>query len=398
MTHLRKLVLLGGLLSLLLVGCDTSTSGLAEPRATESAQQASGTEIIWDKFGVPHIYGDDAASVFYGFGWSQAKSQGDVVLRLYGQARARGAEYWGAEYEDTDKWLLGNDVPERGRQWYDQQSDAFKQNLDAFAQGINDYATKHGDTIDPEVLKVLPVSGVDVVTHAHRLMNFIYVANPRRVIGNAAPPVKSGSNTYAVMPQKSKSGNTLLLQNPHLPWVTGFFTYYEAHLIGPDFEMYGATQVGLPVIRFAFNQNMGISNTVNGMLGATSYHLTLQDEGYVFDGEVREFESQTKTYKVLQEDGGLIEKSLLVRKTVHGAVFERDDGEIIALRVAGLDRPGMLQQYFDMLQAKDFDEFQTIMKRLQIPTFNITYADKAGNIEYLDNGILPKRDTGDMTF
>ena len=90
MTHLRKLVLLGGLLSLLLVGCDTSTSGLAEPRATESAQQASGTEIIWDKFGVPHIYGDDAASVFYGFGWSQAKSQGDVVLRLHGQARARG--------------------------------------------------------------------------------------------------------------------------------------------------------------------------------------------------------------------------------------------------------------------------------------------------------------------
>ncbi|MEC9260116.1 MAG: acylase [Pseudomonadota bacterium] len=398
MTNMRKLVLLGSLLSLLLVGCDTSTSGSAEPQATETAQQASGTEIIWDKFGVPHIYGDDAASVFYGFGWSQAKSQGDVVLRLYGQARARGAEYWGAEYEDTDKWLLGNDVPERGKQWYDQQSDTFKQNLDAFAQGINDYARKHGDTIDPEVLKVLPVTGVDVVTHAHRLMNFIYVANPRRVIGNAAPPVKSGSNTYAVMPQKSKSGNTLLLQNPHLPWVTGFFTYYEAHLIGPDFEMYGATQVGLPVIRFAFNQNMGISNTVNGMLGATSYHLTLQDEGYVFDGEVREFESQTKTYKVLQEDGSTIEKSLLVRKTVHGAVFERDDGEVIALRVAGLDRPGMLQQYFDMLQAKDFEEFQTIMKRLQIPTFNITYADKAGNIEYLDNGILPKRDTGDMTF
>lgn len=392
------LFLLGAVLSLLLTGCDSSSSETAKTPDKETVLRASGTEIIWDTFGVLHIYGDDAPSVFYGFGWSQAKSQGDAILRLYGQARGRGAEYWGEKYEETDKWLLGNDVPERGKQWYRQQSEDFKQNLDAFAQGINDYANTHRDTIDAEVLKVLPVTGVDVVTHAHRLMNFIYVANPGRIIGNAAPPVKSGSNTYAVMPQKSKTGNTLLLQNPHLPWATGFFTYFEAHLVGPDFEMYGATQVGLPVIRFAFNQNMGISNTVNGMLGATSYHLKLKDDGYVFDGEVRKFDSEVKTYQVLQDDGSTIEKSLLVRKTVHGAVFERDDGEIIALRVAGLDRPGMLQQYFDMLQAKDFDEFQSIMKRLQIPTFNITYADRAGNIEYLDNGILPKRDKGDLAF
>ncbi|MDO6477563.1 acylase [Alteromonas sp. 1_MG-2023] len=382
-------------LCLLISGCSKQEEVTQHEQLKE---QKSTTEIQWDTYGVPHIYGTDDESVFYGFGWAQAKSQGDIILRLYGQARARGAEYWGAEYEDTDKWLLGNDVPARGKQWYEQQEPQFKKDLDAFAKGINDYANKYPETIDPEVLKVLPVSGEDVVTHAHRLMNFIYVASEARTVGDAAPKVKNGSNTYAVMPKKSKSGHTMLLQNPHLPWATGFFTYYEAHLSGPDFEMYGATQVGLPVIRFAFNQNMGISNTVNSMLGATTYQLRLKDGGYLFDGEVLPFDTVVKSYKVLEKDGSLVEKTLPVRHSVHGAVFERKDGETVALRVAGLDRPGMLKQYFDMLQARSFDEFTSIMKRLQIPTFNITYADKAGNIQYLDNGILPKRKSGDLDF
>ncbi|NVK54823.1 MAG: penicillin acylase family protein [Alteromonadaceae bacterium] len=382
-------------LALIVSACNSPS----EPKHPLSdIKQKPATEIRWDTYGVPHIYGERAVDVFYGFGWAQAKSQGDIVLRLYGQARAKGAQYWGPEYEATDKWLLGNDVPSRGKQWYFAQSDSFKANLDAFAQGINDYAAQHSDTLTPEVLKVLPVTGADVVTHAHRLMNFIYVASPSRVIGNRAPPLKAGSNTYAVAPAKSTSGNTLLLQNPHLPWATGFFTYYEAHLSGPDFEMYGATQVGLPVIRFAFNQRMGISNTVNRIPGATIYHLTLKDQGYVFDGEVQPFERTEKTYQVLEPDGSLLTRTLVVRKSVHGAVFEREDGETVALRVAGLDRPGMLQQYFDMLKANSFAEFTTIMKRLQVPTFNITYADKEGNIQYLYNGILPKHESGDLAF
>lgn len=383
------------LFTFFILGLTACDKAVKTPPSTNSAKA---TEIRWDSFGVPHIYGDTAADVFYGFGWAQAKSQGDIILRLYGQSRAKGAEYWGAEYEETDRWLLGNDVPQRGRQWYLDQLDDFQKNLNAFADGINDYAKKYPETLDPEVLKVLPVTGVDVVTHAHRLMNFIYVASPSRVIGNRAPPLKAGSNTYAVAPKKSASGHTMLLQNPHLPWATGFFTYYEAHLVGPDFEMYGATQVGLPVIRFAFNQRMGISNTVNRIPGATIYHLKLNGDGYEFDGEVKPFTSVQKTYKVRQSDGSLVSKTLDVRQSVHGAVFERQDGETVALRVAGLDRPGMLQQYFDMLKADSFSAFTAVMERLQVPTFNITYADKEGNIQYLYNGILPKHSQGDLAF
>lgn len=359
-------------------------------------------EILWDRYGVPHIYGRDAAAVFYGYGYAQAQSHADEILRLYGESRGRGAEYWGEPYEGTAVWLIKNEVPERSKRWYDAQEPRFKANLDAFAKGMNDYAAAHADAIDPAVRVVLPVSGVDVVAHAHRLMNFVYVASPNLGGEGDAPENEylgeDGSNTWAISGAKTASGRPMLLQNPHLSWNTNYFTYYEAHLVGPDFEVYGATQIGLPIVRFAFNQQMGISNTVNSMLGATTYKLTLKDDGYLFDGAVRRFEVKTVRYKVRQGDGTIIDKPLEVKTTVHGPVFERKDGTTTALRVAGLDRPGMLQQYFDMVTAKNYAAFTAAMKRLQVPTFNISYADRDGNVEYIFNGLAPKRASGDIAF
>ena len=75
--------------------------------------QPTHTEILWDTWGVPHIYAKDVTSLFYAFGWAQTASHGDRLLRLYGQGRARAAEYWGEEYLDADRYLRIWRVPER---------------------------------------------------------------------------------------------------------------------------------------------------------------------------------------------------------------------------------------------------------------------------------------------
>ena len=51
------------------------------------------SEIIWDKYGVPHVYADNEEDMYYAFGWAQMHNHADLLLRLYGQARGRGAEY-----------------------------------------------------------------------------------------------------------------------------------------------------------------------------------------------------------------------------------------------------------------------------------------------------------------
>ena len=370
------------------------TASIAAP----SAKWGAG-EILWDSFGVPHIYAKTEEGGFYGFGYAQAQSHGNLLLRMYGESRARAAEYWGEKYESQDKWLVANDVPARSVQWFRQQTPQMQKNLEAFAAGINAYAAAHPDRIAAEVKVVLPLKGVDIIAHAQRLMNFGYIASDRKVLADPSINEAGGSNAWAVAPSRSASGKAMLLANPHLPWAPSQLTYYEAQITAPGLAIYGATQVGLPVLRFGFNNDLGFTNTVNTMQGFTSYRLTLEGNGYRFDGKVLPFKSETKSYKVKQADGTLKTVSFEQKSTVHGPVFTLPDGKtVIALKVAGLDRSGVLEQYLDMGKARDWATFEKALRRMQVVMFNIIYADRAGHILYLDNGLLPKHASGDLKY
>jgi acyl-homoserine-lactone acylase len=381
----------------------TLAAGASVPMASVAQAQAGaedsygGGEILWDSFGVPHVYGKTEAGAFYGFGYAQAHNHGDILLRMYGESRARAAEYWGEEFAKQDEWLVGNDVPARGLAWYGQQTPQMRANLDAFAAGVNAYAAANMDKIAPEVRQVLPLTGVDIMTHAHKLMNFQYIASDRRVLADPNTNEAGGSNAWAVAPSRSASGNAMLLANPHLPWAPGPLTYMEAHINAPGMAIYGATQVGLPVMRFGFNNDLGFTNTVNTMLGYTSYALTLVDGGYSYDGKTMPFTTARKSYKVRQADGTLRTVDFTQRYAVQGPVFDLPNGAgTIAVKVAGLDRPGVLQQYLDMGKAHDWAGFEAALRQMQVPMFNIVYADRDGHILYLDNGILPKHAGGDV--
>ena len=377
---------------------------LAVPAGSAPAPVASGPhgEILWDTFGVPHVFGKDEAGVFYGFGWAQVKSHANLVLRLYGQAQGRAAEYWGQDYAESDRWVVSNGIYDRAKQWYGQQTPQFRKDLDAFAAGMTDSARKNAANIDPEVLKVLPLTGVDVIAHAHRLFNYIYVTSLQQLQNIKDEHDVGGSNAWAVAPAKSKSGNTMLLANPHLPWAPSYFTYYEAGLEGPGIHMYGATQIGLPMLRFDFDDRHGFTNTVNTILGATIYKLTPAEggfqNGYMFDGKVMPFTTRQASFKIRQSDGSMKTEDLTIRSTVQGPVFTTKAGATVALRVAGLERPEALKEYWDLGMAKTYDQALAAFKKVQVPTFNIVYADREGNILYVDNGIEPKRKQGDFAY
>jgi acyl-homoserine-lactone acylase len=83
-----------------------------------TAAPALADEVLWDSYGVPHIYADSEAAAFKGFGWAQAASHGNILLRMYGESRARAAEYWGPDYAPLDRYLIAHDAPERAKAWY----------------------------------------------------------------------------------------------------------------------------------------------------------------------------------------------------------------------------------------------------------------------------------------
>ena len=369
--------------------------------ATPLFPASRGVEILWDRYGVAHVYAKNVEGLFFGYGYAQMQSHANLILKLYGESRGRAAEYWGEKNLDLTRWVLTNDVPERGDSWYRKQRPEFRRYLDAFAAGMNEYATRHPEAIAPEMKQVLPILPADPVIHVHRIVHFSYISSRTRVVaaatGKTPGPDDIGSNAWSIAPQRTANGHTLMVMNPHLPWMD-WYTYYETHLNAPGLNLYGASQIGFPMLRFVFTDYLGFTQTVNSIDGSDLYRITPKDDGYWFDGQVRKFESTEKTFKIRGADGSLRESKLVIRKTIHGPVVWDRDGKILALRTAALDRPFLIEQYWKMAIAHNLAEYEAQLKRLQVPTFNITYGDRDGHVMYLFNGTLPVRKKGDLAY
>jgi acyl-homoserine-lactone acylase len=174
--------------------------------------------------------------------------------------------------------------------------------------------------------------------------------------------------------------------------------FYEAQLLAPGYDAYGASLVGFPVLTYSFNDYQGWSHTINVFDGMDHYELTLEEAGYRWDGEVRQFETETVILKVRQPDGTLRQEPLHIERSIHGPVVAREENQALALRVVGLDASGYLEQWWDMSRARNLDEFEAALQRLQVPFLTVIYADREGHIMHLFNARLPKRPQGDFTY
>lgn len=371
--------------------------------AAEAENYGRGVVVRWDHYGVAHVEAPDLEGLFFGYGFAQMYSHGDLVLKLYAESRGRAAEYWGEDYLENDQWVWRNDVPARAERWFALQSPQMQRRLAAFAAGMNAAVARHPDAVSDERRRALPIEPVDSLRHVHRIVQFAYLSSAARVSAaaeGAAPALGGiGSNAWAIAPSRTVEGHALLLMNPHLPW-RDWYTYYEIHLVAPGVNLYGASQIGFPMLRFAFSDRHGFTHTVNNLDGSDLYRLDLAPDGagYRFDGEVRPFETVLRTLRVRRADGTLGTETLAVRHSVHGPVVWETDSLTLAQRTVSLDRPFAIDQYWGMALAPDFAAFEAELRRLEVPTFNVVYADREGNVLYLFNGTLPRRADGDHAY
>ena len=361
-----------------------------------------GTEILWDKWGVPHVYATDEAEMYYAFGWAQMQSHANLILRLYAESRGTGSEFFSEKYLESDRLFHLFNLTDSAQAQYERFTGDEKLFLDSFVRGLNDYAEANPEEIDEKFRKVLPVTAIDVLAHGKRVINLEFLSG--RDIGQSFNELKElekeitpGSNSYAIAPAKSESGKAMLVANPHLPW-NDLYMFFEAHLNAPDFDVYGVTLVGMPVLNIAFNKNLGWTHTVNTIDASDRYVLTLEGDGYILDGEVRSFDEKSVVIKVLQDDSSIVDKEIKLKYSQHGPIIFEHGDKAYALRIAGLDNDSYFYQYHKMGKSDNFDEFEDALKMMQIPMFNVVYADKAGNIMYLFNGNVPERSEGDWKF
>ena len=395
MTHLQKRVWARSRVALWLA---VSLLTLA-PAVTTAQTPAKGTEILWDRYGIPHIFAPDHPSLFHAYGYAQMEAHSELLVRLYAQARGRGAEFYGDAYLASDRWVRTNGIPEKGKMWASQQSAEFAPLIRAFAAGLNAWASEHPTLLSAAAKQVLPLTAEDVYAHGLRIIHYDWLTSENGVYSKARREVVEthGSNGWAIAPSKSASGNAMLLSNSHLFWGDQD-TYFEVQLTAPGVTSYGAVWVGFPVLRQCFTEFVAWTQTTNGPTGADVYRLTLNGDGYMLDGKTRAFDVEKQIIKVRQPDGTLRDEPLAIRRSVHGPVFSDRRGVTVALRVIAVDRPRMFEQFWKMGLARNFDEWRNAMRMQQLPIFHTMYADRDGHIMYVYNAAPPVRSDGDHAY
>lgn len=401
----------------------------AAPTAPEADGRPKSVEIVWDRYGVPHIFADERDGAMRALGYAQMANHAEQMLLNIASARGRYAAYFGAGPNDrnveSDIDVVTNDIPGRAARWLRSGGAEQQRMLRAFADGANEWARRNRATLDPAIARVLPVRPDDPLALYQLTTHYSFMG--ARAYANAAAWKQGGSvagwaagtfgsNAFAIMPKRSRSGNTVLVGNPHVDLGgvgpqsgdgfpvarQGLFQWMEANLVvgprdRPSTNFTGVGFVGSPVLAIGFNDHLGWSHTVNAAQNADVYDLTLKGDTYLYGGRQRKLDQRPAHVTVCDFGGtGCRDQTFTIASSVHGPIIaRRADHHALALRIAGLDTDRALLQYWRMANATDLRAFERAFAMLEMPYFNVVYGDRDGHVLYADAGRRPRRNGGD---
>ncbi|MFY9256072.1 MAG: penicillin acylase family protein [Fuerstiella sp.] len=396
----------------------SATTGL-----TLADEVTPATTIRRDTWGVAHIHGRTHADAFFGMGYAQAEDYfwqlEDTCIRAVG----RYSEVAGEDGVRSDILNRSFETAKRSRDDFDLLTAEQKGMATAFTEGINHYLKTHPEE-KPRLIDHFEPWFI-VAMDRHMILDFIYrqahVGKPQprgeNEIAERPPaerlqwnswelpdPVETGfdvgireaigSNAWAISGSKTASGSAMLFINPHQPWY-GMGQFYEAHIRSDEgLNFTGACFFGNPFPTIGHNEFLGWTYTVNEPDIADAWRITFDDPAnplnYRYDGGYRQATQWTETLQIKQGNK-LVEQQVTFRKTHHGPIVRKDGDAYLAVQVAGLFNNDRVNQAWNMVLAKDFQQWKAAIGLCAIPMFNVVYADDQNNIFYAYNGTIPKR-------
>ncbi len=357
----------------------------------QTPELAERVEIRRTAYGVPHILAEDLSAAFFGLAYCHVEDYGERVVMGLVEARGEQARYLGPDSLEND--FRNRRTFARAVETYHLLDSDTRDVFAGYAAGVNHYIATHPeefpDWIEPHF------TGHDV---AARWITTANQGKVRRFLARLAAAAadtaraetEEGSNAWAFAPSRTRSRRAILLRNPHLNWNAG---YYEAQLTVPGvINFYGDFRVGHPLFyNGGFNDRLGWATTNNGPDLEEIYALAVDPERpdhYLFDGASVPLRRETITVEFKNGDG-LGRETREFWRTPLGPVIHRGGGKIYVVRAAGDGEYRAAQQFLQMMQARNLDQWKAAMRMRAQLSSNFTYADRDGNIFYLWNATLP---------
>ena len=368
------------------------------------AALAEEVRIIRDPWGVPHVYAASNHGVGYGYGWAIGEDRLEEALGAMWTATGRRTEIEGPAAVDIDRTFRLMRIAEFMEEAWDTYPQAVRDIGQGYADGLNAYMEAHPDRVPDWAEPVEPSWGFAV----GRLVNFWpTLGNVNGERRGLAPSLATldfgmsdehwnpiGSNGWAVAAERTEGGSAFIAADPHMPWKHEF-RLHEVHLKSDEIDFAGAGFIGSPLPVFGRNPHVGWTWTANRPDHGDVYRLELNPddpEQYRFDDGWRDFERREVRYRV--PDGDDIVETL--RWSVHGPVTRHDPEEGLAvaywISAYGLSDPPV--QFHDMVRARNLDELEAAMARMQFASFNMVAADSSGDVLYVNGGRIPRRPEG----
>ena len=366
----------------------------------------SNIEIVRDKWGIPHIYGKTDKEAAFGLAWAHAEDDFETIQKTFLPAKGLlgKLEGGGGAVLDYAVHLL------RSRQVADRElknlSPGGLNVIYGYLEGLNAYAKKYPNKV--LIKNFFPLSIYDYLTGLNLMLHLF--SDTGDVIGqlfnNKIEPLDEmsgvdnignsiGSNGFAFKSSKTKDGKTYLNVNTHQP-LEGPFSWYEAHVNSDEgWNILGGLFPGLPLPVIGTNENLGWTHTYNYPDMNDIFQLVINpddEEFYRIDDEWKKFEIEKVKLKVKAFLGI---KFSIKRKVIwsdFGPVIKNDKGHF-AFFSQSLNNISAIEQWLRMSKSRNFQEFESALKLLGIPRFNIVYADKDDNIFYMSNARLSVRDS-----
>jgi penicillin G amidase len=204
------------------------------------------------------------------------------------------------------------------------------------------------------------------------------------------------SNQWVVAGERTASGRPILANDTHLLLQLPA-AWYQNHLCGGGLHVSGVSLPGVPGIVVGHNEDVAWGITIAWHDDQDLYVERLHPENphrYEFQGGWLDAEVRREEIAVKGRSNPEIETVVVTR---HGPIISGLVGEEtpLALRWAALDDRDPLGGLIPLNRAGTWAEFRAAVAAWPAPSLNFVFADRQGNIGYVQAGTVPLRAPGD---